>query len=401
MFEILPTTTKIPFMKYRIPMVLLSGALTAAAIFFMLTKGFNFGVDFEGGVQMILSFPKDTGADAEKLRSSLEKMGIDGPSVQSYGDSDKDSPSQEFMIHFSADYLNDEATAAKIESALASARPADMKADEKLIAKFRFVGVEKAYISFSRSLSETDVKKALEKVDFGLAKLNEVSPFGRSSQNEFQLMFGSVGAYVTDALKKDFPSPSGQEIKAQRVDFVGAKVGSDLRMSALLSLLITTALMFVYIFIRFDLAYAPGVVAALLHDVIIVAGFFAFFGWEFDLTIVAALLTLAGYSINDTIVIFDRIREVAATMKGKAKAEIIDIAINQTLARTIITGGSTFLACVALFLFGGPVIHGFSAAFLIGIIVGTYSSVFVASPLILWTGKLLGESDTKLGKRAA
>ncbi len=401
MFEILPTTTKIPFMKYRIPMVIISGALTAAALFFMVTKGFNFGVDFEGGVQMVLSFPNDTKADAEKLRTSLEKMGIKSPSVQSYGDADEKAAASDFMIHFSADYLNDELTASKIETAIAPFRPTDMKADEKLVGKFRFVGVEKAYVTFNRSLSEADVRKALEKVDFGLAKLNEVVAFGRSSQNEFQLMFGSVGLYVTDALKKDFPSPSGQEIKALKVDFVGAKVGSDLRMSALLSLLITTALMFVYIFIRFDLAYAPGVVAALLHDVIIVAGCFAFFGWEFDLTIVAALLTLAGYSINDTIVIFDRIREVAHLMKGKAKDQIIDLAINQTLARTIITGGSTFLACVALYLFGGPVIHGFSAAFLIGIVVGTYSSVFVASPLILWTGKLLGESDTKVGKRAA
>jgi preprotein translocase subunit SecF len=194
---------------------------------------------------------------------------------------------------------------------------------------------------------------------------------------------------------------NGHEVTALKVDFVGAKVGSDLRASALLSLLIMAALIFVYIFVRFDLVYAPGVVLALVHDVLITAGFFAMTGRDFDLTIVAALLTLAGYSINDTIVVYDRIREVAGSMRGKAFTEIINLSINQTLGRTIITGGSTFMATLALWYWGGPVIHGFATAILLGIIIGTYSSIFVAAPTILWSQKILGRAESKTTRAAA
>jgi preprotein translocase subunit SecF len=239
-------------------------------------------------------------------------------------------------------------------------------------------------------------------VSFGLVELQDVSVFGRETQNEYQLTFSSMANALAASLTKELGLADGQTLKVLRVEFVGAKVGSDLRTSALLSFLVTMLIIFVYIFIRFDFVYAPGVVLALLHDVIITAGFFAMTGMEFDLTIVAALLTLAGYSVNDTIVVYDRIREVAASMKGKRFSDIIDLALNQTLARTIITGSTTLLATGALFLYGGPVIHGFAAAFLIGIVVGTYSSVFVASPVILATQKLLGVSqESKVGRAAA
>ncbi len=400
MFHLIPYNTKIDFMRWRMPMALFSIGATVAALYFIAVKGFNYGVDFAGGVELILRIPAHSGVDVEKVREGIESIGIKSPSVQSFGDT-SDKEHRDIMVHFAADFLDEAATKTKVENAFSSLKPADLKAGEALITKFRFVGLEKAYVSFARPLPLEIVQKTLKAIPFGMTQLTEVSPFGRETQNEYQLLFSSVSQVVVDGLTKQLALGDGAKIEALKVDFVGAKVGADLRMAALLSLLITTALVFVYIFVRFDLVYAPGVVAALIHDVVIAAGVFAYSGMEFDLTIVAALLTLAGYSINDTIIVYDRIREVASTMKGKSFSDIINLAVNQTLSRTIITSGLVFLATLALYLKGGPVIHGFALCFLVGIIVGTYSSVFVAAPAVLWMRKLVGNSEQKAGRVAA
>lgn len=400
MFELIRPNTKIPFMKYRLPMILFSLAMTMGALFFIQKNGFNYGVDFSGGVQIVLSLPESLKADAESLRKNLEQIGIENASVQVYGTRFETKPT-DFIVHFPAEFLNGEFTSEKIESALMSSRPADMKPTDKMVGQYRFVGLEKAYITLSRPVSLEVLRKALSTVSFGMMTLVDVNTFGHSGKNEFQLSFMSIGKVVTDSLSKQYSVAGQDEIKALRVDFVGAKVGSDLRMAALLSLIITTALIFLYIFIRFDLVYAPGVVVALVHDVLIAAGYFAYSGYEFDLTTVAALLTLAGYSINDTIIVYDRIREISGTLRGKPFMEIINIAVNQTLGRTIITSGTTFIATLALWTVGGPVIHGFATAFLIGIIVGTYSSVFVAAPMVLWMHNLIGHKDARAGRAAA
>jgi len=387
-------------MKYRVPMVIFSLAMTGLALFFIKDKGFNYGVDFSGGVQMVLSLPESLKADAESLRRNMNAIGVENASVQAYGTAFDAKPT-DFIVHFPADFLNDELTIAKLETALAPYRTSDLQAGDKLAAKFRFVGLEKAYLTLSRSVAIESLRKSLNAVNFGMMDLLEVTPFGQTTEMEYQLSFAGIGKVVTDGLAKQYSVTGQDEIKALKVDFVGAKVGSDLRMAAVLSLIITVSLIFLYIFIRFDLVYAPGVVVALIHDVLLAAGYFAYAGLEFDLTTVAALLTLAGYSINDTIIVYDRIREVAGTLRGKAFADIINIAINQTLARTIITSTTTFLATLALWAVGGPVIHGFATTFLIGIIVGTYSSVFVAAPIILWMHKALGHKETGAGRAAA
>lgn len=398
MIQIISTKLRIPFMKFQIPMILFSTFLTGAALYFIFTKGFNYGVDFEGGVQIVLSLPEGSKVDAEQLRKGFKDIGLPDASVQAYG-TQFDKKPHDFIVHFPADFLDDGSALAKVEQSLASSRPGDMAKDEKLVQQFRFVGLEKAYLTLSRPVNFEGLKKSVSGVDFGMLKFVEIAPFGRGSQNEFQIGFVGIGKTVTEALSKALGAET--EVTIQKVDFVGAKVGSDLRTSAILSLIIMIALIFVYIFVRFDLVYAPGVVLALIHDVLITAGFFAMTGMEFDLTIVAALLTLAGYSINDTIVVYDRVRELSATMKGKPFNEIIDLSINQMLGRTIITGGSTFIATLALWIFGGPVIHGFAIAFLIGIVVGTYSSVFIAAPTIALSRKLLGMNDARLSKVAA
>jgi preprotein translocase subunit SecF len=169
-----------------------------------------------------------------------------------------------------------------------------------------------------------------------------------------------------------------------QVQMVGPKVGAELRNKAVLATLYALAGMLVYIAFRFEWIYGLGAVIACFHDTIITIGLFSIFKEEITMTVIAALLTLVGYSMNDTIVIFDRIRENLKLSRREPLEQIMNRAVNQTLSRTVMTSGLTFLTVVALFLFGGPVLHGFSFALVCGIIVGTYSSVFVASPIVLF-----------------
>jgi preprotein translocase subunit SecF len=169
-------------------------------------------------------------------------------------------------------------------------------------------------------------------------------------------------------------------------DVVGPKIGAELRSQAIIATLCALGGMLIYIAFRFEWIYGLGAVIAVFHDTIITIGVFSLFNKELDLTVIAALLTLVGYSMNDTIVIFDRIRENLRLGAGRREKleNVINRSVNQTLSRTVMTSGLTFLTVLALFLFGGPVLHGFSFALVVGIIIGTYSSVFVASPIVLF-----------------
>jgi preprotein translocase subunit SecF len=168
------------------------------------------------------------------------------------------------------------------------------------------------------------------------------------------------------------------------VDMVGPKVGAELRHKAVAATLYALAGMLVYIAFRFEWIYGVAAVIAVFHDTVITIGLFSLFKKEIDLTVIAALLTLVGYSMNDTIVIFDRIRENLKLSRKEPLETLINRSVNQTLSRTIMTSGLTFLTVIALFLFGGPVLHGFSFALVVGIIIGTYSSVFIASPIVIF-----------------
>jgi preprotein translocase subunit SecF len=161
-------------------------------------------------------------------------------------------------------------------------------------------------------------------------------------------------------------------------------VGADLRWQAVRATLYALAGMLVYIAFRFEWIYGVAAVVAVLHDTLITLGLFSLFSKEIDLTVVAALLTLVGYSMNDTIVVFDRIRENLKILKRMDLAALINLSVNQTLSRTVLTSGLTFLTAVSLFLFGGPVLNGFAFALVVGIVVGTYSSVFVAGPILVF-----------------
>ncbi len=175
-------------------------------------------------------------------------------------------------------------------------------------------------------------------------------------------------------------------VEMRRVEFVGPQVGEELTEQGALAMIYALAGILIYIMIRFQWRFAPGAVAALVHDVLIIVGFFSFFQLDFDLTVVAALLAVIGYSLNDTIVVFDRIRENFRKMRKRTSLEVMNASINQTLARTLMTSLTTLLVLVSLFVFGGEVIHAFSLALILGVVVGTYSSIYVASTATLALG---------------
>jgi len=178
----------------------------------------------------------------------------------------------------------------------------------------------------------------------------------------------------------------GLAVELRRVEFVGPQVGEELTEDGGLAMLAALAMILLYVAVRFQLRFSAGAIAALVHDVIITFGFFAVTGMEFDLTVLAAILAVIGYSLNDTIVVFDRIRENFRRMRKRAPLDVINESLNQTFSRTIITSLTTLLVLAALFFFGGETIHAFSTALIVGVIIGTYSSIYVASPVTLALG---------------
>jgi preprotein translocase subunit SecF len=207
-----------------------------------------------------------------------------------------------------------------------------------------------------------------------------------------------VSAELLEKLKANFTEGNFAVISA---DVVGAVVGQDLRNRAIYVTLAALAGMLVYIAFRFEWIYGVAAVLAVFHDIMITLGIFALFQWEISLTVIAALLTLVGYSMNDTIVIFDRIRENVRLRRRDSLAQIANDAINQTLSRTVITAGLTFISVVAIVLFGGEVLRGFALALTIGIIIGTYSSIAVASPMMLWWEYVTGRNKSRGGPGTA
>ncbi|MBM3390880.1 MAG: protein translocase subunit SecF [Betaproteobacteria bacterium] len=191
----------------------------------------------------------------------------------------------------------------------------------------------------------------------------------------------ALGASVMGALVQD---AAGAELK--RVEFVGPQVGKELAENGAIALLLVVFGIIVYLALRFEWRFAVSAIIANLHDVVIILGFFAFFQWEFSLPVLAAVLAVLGYSVNESVVVFDRVRENFRKMRKATVPQVIDAAITGTISRTIITHGSTQLAVLSMLIFGGEVLHYFALALTIGILFGIYSSVLVASPLVMWLG---------------
>ena len=213
--------------------------------------------------------------------------------------------------------------------------------------------------------------------------------------DDFQVVnFGSNTDVLIKVADKDGSSQLGDtifaflvasdsEIELQRIEFVGPQIGSELRDQGGLGMLVALGMILLYVAFRFQYKFAIGAVAALAHDVVIILGLFSLLAWDFDLTVLAALLAVIGYSLNDTIVVSDRMRENFRGERGFEPEEIVNRSINQTLSRTLITSFTTLLVLMALFFFGGEMIRGFSQALIIGVLVGTYSSIYVVANMLL------------------
>jgi preprotein translocase subunit SecF len=247
-----------------------------------------------------------------------------------------------------------------------------------------FVGGTLVQVKFAESTNASKIKESLSALDLGSVV---VQHFGDDS-NEYlvRVQESAKNKELSKLISGSLESSYGAgQVDIRRVEMVGPQVGKDLRQKGLLSILYAMIGILIYISWRFELRFAVGAIIALLHDVLITLGVFSLTGREIDLPIIAAFLAIIGYSLNDTIIVYDRIRENYGKHQKKGFTAVVNSSINETLSRTILTSGTTMLVVLALFVFGGGVIHNFAFALLIGILVGTYSSIFVASPvLIFW-----------------
>jgi len=246
-----------------------------------------------------------------------------------------------------------------------------------------FKGGAKLEYKFVNHVSEDDVRGALAGLNMGnisVVRFGEKQDNRMSIKVELPKKHASIGDKITAMLVNKFGK---EQVKLDKEQTVGPRVGQELRKKALLTVLFSWVLMLIYIGYRFDFLFAPGAVVALVHDVTITLGFFALLGKEINLTIIAALLTIIGYSINDTIVIFDRIRENGVRITKTTIKDVVNQSLNSTLSRTIVTSLTVLFVVVVLFLKGGGTLHDFAFALIIGAIVGTYSSIFIASPVYI------------------
>lgn len=249
-----------------------------------------------------------------------------------------------------------------------------------------FAGGTLVHVRFHEPVSINDIRSALDSI---AAKDVTVQDFG-AGRNEFivrlvesdpELKRG-LPQQISNTLAEHFKGKSDFEVL--RVETVGPRVGKDLRQKAVLAVLAATVVMGTYIAVRFEPRFGIGAAVALLHDVMVAVGALSFTRMDFDLTTVAALLTIVGYSVNDTVIVSDRIRENMRKNRREPLASVMNRSINETLSRTILTGGTVLLVVLALYVLGGEIIHGFAFTLLVGVIVGTYSSVYVASPIVLY-----------------
>lgn len=245
-----------------------------------------------------------------------------------------------------------------------------------------FTGGTLVEVGYSEPVALNEVRQTLKAAGYENAV---VVYYGSEQDVLVRLQTGysdQLGNEIVKRLQNDFKG----QIDLRRIEFVGPQVGDELREEGGLALLAALIVVMLYVAFRFQFKFAVGAVTALAHDVIITLGFFSLFQWEFDLTVLAALLAVIGYSLNDTIVVADRIRENFRKIRKSEPEEVIDISLTETLGRTLITSLTTILVLIALAWFGGEMIHGFAQALLIGVVIGTYSSIYVSANILLMMG---------------
>lgn len=247
-----------------------------------------------------------------------------------------------------------------------------------------FAGGSLVQVRFNEPTQIDAVRAALSSLNFGALDIQDLGGASKEFLVRVPLTGDNaegVNKQVTATLVERF---GADKVEVLRVEAVGPRVGQDLRQKAVLAVVFATLMMGVYIWIRFEWRFGLGAAVALIHDVLLAIGALVLFNYEFDLTIVAALLTIVGFSVNDTVIVSDRIRENRQKDRRSSLAAIINRSINETLSRTVLTTGTAILVVLSLFTLGGQVIHGFAFTLLIGFVVGTYSSIFISSPIVLF-----------------
>jgi preprotein translocase subunit SecF len=382
--------THIDFMKYRNFWIIVSLILVLAGIFFVFVHGnLNVGVDFAGGTQINLQF-KDR-PQVDRLRGVLGGAGLEEFTIQRFGTEEEN----EVMVRTRLAKGEEQGSLDKVVAALdrelnpgQTGKPdVNRIGADALAALLTQADPDRLGPAGAGRYLQTAEKIVEQRSRSGLfSSWDQLAGLGGLSQ-------GALQALQQRATLGNFA--------VLGVETVGPQIGEELRKQGFYAVILSLIGMLVYIWVRFELRFGIGAIMGCIHDVLVTLFLFAIFDYEFNLTTVAAFLTLIGYSVNDTVVIFDRIRENMRKTRRKPLAEIMNDSINQTLSRTILTGGSTLLAVGALLALGSDVIKGFAFVLLVGIVVGTYSSIYVASAFaLLWDQWFGGEAKARRAGRA-
>ncbi len=372
------TNTNIDFMKYRKGFVLLSAAIILLSVFAVFFRGsLNLGIDFTGGTQLTVKFREQP--ELDDLRALFGDAGVSDAQIQSFG----------------AQELNEVLIKTSVVEGSEEGRR------DQLVAI-----LDQAYNGGGGDTFDLNQRGA----DAIAALLVSLDPdgFGADDPEALEAHYDAVGTAVSDERQTDGllvawdelqgldgVSPASLAALEQNAELgvfsvlgaenVGPQIGAELRRKGILAVVMSLLGMLGYIWFRFELRFGIGALVAVLHDVFITLGFFAFAGFEFNLTTIAAFLTLVGYSVNDSVVVFDRVRENLRRSRSKPLIDVMNRSLNQTLSRTILTSSTTLLAVGSLLFLGGEVLRGFAFIMTIGVLAGTYSSIYIASPFtLLW-----------------
>ena len=360
------------FMNKKYLAFMLSGLIILAGFYTFFTKGFNLGIDFSGGTMIEVSFKNNI--NENYLREKLNKVGLGKSVIQRVGKEEnkffiksiKDVEKFKTNVKSNENISQHEKVAVLIKESLMTEDQLKMYKEGKLDLNNASEKKITDLLTSNGILSDDAVDAAKKIIDLRKNEIGLISDF-KVIEN-LGLKNRIIKVLKNNSFLGDFTFLS--------VEIVGPQVGADLRKKATLATVWAMIGMLIYIAFRFRFIYGVAAVITLLHDVLISLSFILFFNIEISLTVVAALLTLVGYSLNDTIVIFDRVRDNLKLMRKDNAENILDKSINQTLSRTIVTSGTTLLTVLSLFFLGGEVIHSFAFTLLVGIIVGTYSSIY-------------------------
>jgi len=386
------------FMGQRKFWITLSITLVVLSTISIFWPGPNYGTDFRGGTEVEVAFTKPV--DAGIIRSTVASSGYTNPDVVQVVD--PNNP-YHFLIRVQEVSILDDASKAKLTKALCLTQdvkepPADPVAcppgARATEVKFS-LGGDKISTRYESEPDLTKIKEQIRSVPGVNLRESATNPQvinPRDHRVEIQLQ--SKGDQLMDGLRQRLGADTVPD-HALRVEWAGPKASKELRNSARNSVAVAIVFIMLYLAFRFDLRFAPGVVIACIHDAMVVIGVFVVLRKEVTLSTIAAVLTIVGYSMNDTVVIYDRIRENLSKHRGKSFATIINMSVSETLSRTILTSGATMLSVLAFFIWGTGVIKDFALAMVVGIVAGTYSSIYVAAPLTEWIDRKMAQQGPK------